>query len=110
MGETLGRACQAMAQTSFRLRTGALPVPTAFMPPLRRVLEEACAPSPLPDSVLIERVLATLCMALIAADPAPAKLPRIAQRLALRATCACLPERPIPAKHQSLKLSVASPE
>ena len=71
MCESLGRAWQAMAQTSLRLRTGALPVPTAFMPPLRRVLEEASAPSPLPDSVLMERVLVTLCMALTAADPLP---------------------------------------
>jgi hypothetical protein len=84
MCESLGRAWQAMAQTSFRLRTGALPVPTAFMPPLRRVLEEACAPSPLPDSVLIERVLVTLCMA--SRPPARSRLVA-SHRATLGATC-----------------------
>ena len=47
MCESLGRAWQAMAQTSFRLRTGALPVPTAFMPPLRRAVSPVlmlCSP------------------------------------------------------------------
>ena len=71
--EALDRALQTLAQTPISRfsHTGSLPVPAVFMPPLRRVLEEACAPSPLPESVLIERVLATLCMALTAAGPLP---------------------------------------
>jgi AraC family transcriptional regulator, ethanolamine operon transcriptional activator len=38
---------------------------------LRRLMEEACAPSPLPDAVLAECALAAMSMALTAAGPAP---------------------------------------
>jgi hypothetical protein len=69
--EALDRALQTLAQTSISRfsHTGSLPVPAAFMPPLRRVLDEACMPSPFPDHVLVERAISALCLILTAAGP-----------------------------------------
>ena len=69
----LERALQTLAQTPISRfsHTGLLPVPAVFMPPLRRVLNEACMPSPLPDHVLVERAISALCLILTAAGPTP---------------------------------------
>ena len=71
--EALDRALQTLAQTPISRfsHTGSLPVPAVFMPPLRRVLDEACMPSPLPDHVLVERAISALCLILTAAGPMP---------------------------------------
>jgi AraC-like DNA-binding protein len=69
--EALDRALQTLAQAPISrfLHTGSLPLPVVFMPPLRRVLDEACMPSPLPDHVLVERAISALCLILTTAGP-----------------------------------------
>lgn len=74
--EALDRTLQTVAQTWLPLHTGAVPLPTAFMRPLRHVLKEACAPScPWQDDVAVEHVLVAISIALTAIGPqAPTRL------------------------------------
>ena len=69
--EVFNRTLCTMAHFVPDLRTGVLPVPESFMPPLRRLLNEAMVPSQLPDNILVERVLASISLAITTAAPAP---------------------------------------
>ena len=84
--EALERALRTLVQTPISRfsHTGSLPVPAVFMPPLRRVLDEACMPSPLPDHVLVERAISALCLVLTAAGK---RLARALPHATISVTC-----------------------